>query len=41
MRKEKKQPPSTNWTAKYKGAMARQSLTDINNQLNELRNGWE
>ena len=26
---------------KYKGAMTKESLTDIDNQLNELRNGWE
>jgi len=42
MRKEKKQPTATtNWAAKYKGAMTKQSLTDIDNQLNELRNAWE
>jgi len=26
---------------KYKGSMTKQTLTDIDNQLNELRNGWE
>ena len=31
----------TNWAAKYKGAMSKQSLNDIDNQLNELRNEWE
>jgi hypothetical protein len=42
MRKEKTQPGSeTDWAAKYKGAMAKQPLTDIDDQLNELRNGWE
>ncbi len=42
MRKEKKQSAATtNWAAKYKGAMSKQPLTDIDNQLNELRNGWE
>lgn len=30
-----------NWAAKYKGSMTRQSLSDIDNQLNELRNAWE
>ena len=42
LRKEKT-PASTptNWAAKYKGAMTKQSLSDIDNQLNELRNGWE
>lgn len=42
MRKEQTQPTAeTNWAAKYKGAMTKQPLTDIDNQLNELRNGWE
>ena len=42
MRKEKKQPATTtNWPTKYKGAMTKQPLTDIDNQLSELRNGWE
>jgi len=27
--------------AKYKGAMKKQSLNEIDNQLNELRNAWE
>lgn len=42
MRREKTQPATgTNWAAKYKGAMTKQPLTDIDNQLNELRNEWE
>ena len=41
LRKEKAQHGETNWAARYKGAMAKQSLSDIDNQLNELRNGWE
>ncbi|CAN5591000.1 hypothetical protein BH11BAC3_BH11BAC3_21950 [soil metagenome] len=42
MRKEKTQTAdATNWAVKYKGAMTKQTLTDIDNQLNELRNGWE
>ena len=43
MRKEEKQAPVTalNWATKYKGAMTKQSLIDIDNQLNELRNAWE
>jgi hypothetical protein len=41
MRKEKAQPATPNWAAKYKGAMVKQDLTDVDNQLNELRNGWE
>jgi hypothetical protein len=42
MRKEKSQTTTTtNWAAKYKGAMTKQPITDIDNQLNELRNEWE
>lgn len=42
MRREKTQPTTgTNWAAKYKGAMSKQPLTDIDNQLKELRNEWE
>ena len=43
VRKEEKQMPATviNWVTKYKGAMTKQPLTDIDNQLNELRNAWE
>lgn len=42
MRKEKTQPaPGSNWASKYKGAMTKQPLADIESQLNELRNGWE
>jgi len=42
VRREKQQPATaTNWAAKYKGAMTKQPLTDIDNQLNELRNEWE
>ena len=29
------------WAAKYKGAMSKQPITDIEEQLNELRNKWE
>lgn len=36
-----KQPSASDWAAKYKGAMTKQPLTDVDNQLNELRNGWE
>lgn len=41
MRKEKTQPASINWAQRYKGAMAKQSISDIDNQLNKLRAGWE
>ena len=30
-----------NWAAKYKGAMTKQPLTEIDKQLNELRSEWE
>ena len=33
--------PAIDWAAKYKGAMSKQPLPDIDNQLNELRNAWE
>ena len=32
---------SINWSSKYKGAMTRQSLEDIDNQLNEMRKEWQ
>lgn len=41
MRKEKTQANTSNWAERYKGAMSKQPLSDIDNQLNELRNGWE
>jgi len=42
VRKEEKRTPvkPLDWAAKYKGAMTKQSLTDIDNQLNELRNEY-
>ncbi len=41
--KEKQQSVvEPNWKAsKYKGAMQKQSLIEIENQLNDLRNAWE
>jgi len=43
LRKDEKQTSVTasNWAAKYKGAMTKQSLIDVDNQLNELRTAWE
>ncbi len=42
MHRDKAQSNSSiDWTIKYKGAMTKQPLKDINNQLNELRNEWE
>lgn len=34
-------PGSEDLIAKYKGAMTPQSLNDIDNQLNSLRDEWE
>lgn len=42
VRKEKKEANNLNlWASKYKGAMSKQSLSEIETQLNELRNEWE
>lgn len=42
VRREKKNAGTdTDWTAKYKGAMTKQPLADIDNQLIQLRNEWE
>lgn len=35
------QKDSINRIAKYKGAMQKESIEDIDNQLNELRQSWE
>ncbi len=40
VRKEKPAAKSTDW-GKYKGAMTRQSLLDIDKQLDDLRGEWE
>lgn len=42
LHKDKTEPKlaPTKW-AKYKGAMSKQPLSDIDMQLNELRNEWE
>lgn len=36
-----KEHSAVNWTAKYKGAMTKQPLAEIDQQLNDLRNEWE
>ena len=41
VRGEKADPDMINWSRLYKGAMSKQSLNDIENQLSELREGWE
>ncbi len=40
VRPEKK-PTPTNWVKQYRGAMSKQSLPEIDQQLDELRNEWE
>lgn len=41
LHKEEGQPGFENWVQRYKGAMSKQALADIDDQLTELRNGWE
>jgi hypothetical protein len=37
----KKKKQAINWAAKYKGSMYKESLNEIDNQLNDLRSSWE
>jgi predicted DNA-binding protein with PD1-like motif len=39
--RREKQQIAIDWVAKYKGAMTKQPLAEVENQLNELRNEWE
>lgn len=42
LRRENTEPSQeTNWIAKYKSAMTKEPISDIDRQLNELRNNWE
>lgn len=42
IRKEKAYKEKTvNLAAKYKGAMQKQQLNEVDNQLNDLRKSWE
>jgi len=41
VRKETEQQVPLNWTDRYKGAMTKQSTSDIEAQLHEIRNSWE
>ena len=41
VRKEAEQQVPLNWTDRYKGAMTKQSTSDIEAQLHEIRNSWE
>lgn len=31
----------TKWKTKFKGAMQKQPLSEVDNQLNDLRNSWD
>ncbi len=42
VRREQQNPAApVNWAAKYKGAMTKQPLNDVDQQLNELRSAWD
>lgn len=42
VRKEKpQQNEPLKWAAKYKGAMQKQPLKEVDSQLNDLRSSWE
>jgi len=41
VRKEKAPKEEVNLAIKYKGAMKKQLLNEVDNQLNDLRNSWE
>ena len=40
-RKTKQETMPNNWATKYKGAMQKQPISEIENQLSSLRNSWE
>jgi hypothetical protein len=39
--KKVKTTSKADWPTKYKGSMTQQPVSEIDNQLNDLRNGWE
>lgn len=42
LRKENSNSSKTNnWAIQYKGTMTKQPLNEIDNQLNDIREGWE
>jgi len=41
LRKEKVDQPTPTNFAKYKGILSQQPLIEVDQQLHELRNGWE
>jgi hypothetical protein len=40
-KQKNKKSISKNWITPFEGAMPKQPLTEVNQQLQELRNGWE
>ncbi len=38
---KKDDPKTVNYIKRYKGAMSKQPLPDVDSQLQELRNSWE
>ncbi|NJM24932.1 MAG: hypothetical protein HC859_04870 [Bacteroidia bacterium] len=41
VRNESELPSHSHWSDRHKGAMTKQPISAIDEQLNELRNGWE
>ena len=41
LHKDEANSKAVDWAAKYKGALSKQPIANIDAQLNELRNGWE
>ena len=41
LRRENSPEAKIDWKGKYKGAMTKQPLSEIDSQINELRGGWE
>ena len=39
--RKKPMSKTSDWAAKYRGAMKKQSRKELDNQLTELRNSWE
>lgn len=40
-KEENQQEGAINWSVKYKGAMQKQPLNEVDDQLNDLRSSWE
>jgi hypothetical protein len=41
LRREDAKETKIDWKSKYKGAMTKQPLSEIDGQIDELRAGWE